>query len=66
VRLFHRDIQACKILHGSVSSSNDGANPIGLRGRATDHYPMLKKSLPPEFRTPLRNDESIGTVALNQ
>src|SRR5580700_5114514 len=29
------------------SSSNDGADPIGLRGRATDHYPMLKNSASP-------------------
>jgi hypothetical protein len=49
VRLCHRDIQAGKILHGSTSSSNDGADPIGLRGRATDHYPMLKNSLSAMF-----------------
>src|ERR1700704_4221501 len=43
VRLCHRDVQASEILHGWASSSYDGADPIGLRGRATAHYPMLKK-----------------------
>jgi hypothetical protein len=31
VRLCHRDIQAGEILHGWASSSNDEADPIGLR-----------------------------------
>ena len=41
VRLCHRDIQAGKIQHVGSPLPMDGADPIGLRGRATDHYPML-------------------------
>src|SRR5215472_14033663 len=29
----------------TVSSSKDGAESIGLRRRATDHYPMLKQGI---------------------
>jgi hypothetical protein len=46
MRLFHRDIQAGKIFHGSLSSANDGSDLIGLRKRATVHCSMLKKSEP--------------------
>ena len=29
---------------GGLNVTNDGADPIDLRGRAAAHYPMLKKS----------------------
>ena len=38
-----RSPQASEILHGWVSSSNDGADPIRPPGKALDHYPMLKE-----------------------
>src|SRR5215813_12070338 len=49
VRLLHRDIQASKIFHVWSPLPKDEAESIGLRGRATDHYPMLKNSLSAMF-----------------
>jgi hypothetical protein len=44
LRFRHRDIQPGKILHRRSPLLNHRADPIGLQGRAADHYPMLKKS----------------------
>src|SRR5262245_7963076 len=47
-----------------VSSSNDEADPIRLPGRATDHYPMLKKSFFGDARFTRQRTRPVAGIAM--